>query len=162
MACRRRESAGNERQSRVKVDALACQQCLIAVAQEKQVIITHAHRHAQLGRRRELAREIWPNKKLQMNELSSAAAAPKSFEMQNRFELTQVGRLVDWLTDRVTCEYDPKGIPIPIRIRIRIQSSVKRLFTRFQSLFQQLVRLSYLWPTNLAEFGLLWPDFHLV
>lgn len=94
MACRRRESAGNERQSRVKVDSLACQQYLIAVAQEKQVIITHAHKHTQLRRRRVLPREIWPNKKLQMNELSSAAA-PKSFGMQNRFELTQVGRLVD-------------------------------------------------------------------
>lgn len=98
---------------------------------------------------------------LQMNELSSAAA-PKSFGMQNRFELTQVGRLVHGLTDRVTCEYDPKGNPVRIRIRIRIQSSVKRLFTRFQSLFQQLVRLSYLWPTNLVGFTLVWAYFHLV
>lgn len=92
MACRRREPAGNERQSQVKVDSLSAVSYRHGLRKAGDNH-THANAHSAGKTSRVAEREIWPNKMLQMNELSSAAA-PKSFGMQNRFELTQVARLV--------------------------------------------------------------------
>lgn len=159
MACGRRESAGNERQSQVKVDSLAAMSYHHG---PRKAGDNHTRTLTKLGRRRVLPTE--KSGQIKSYKWTSSAQQQPQSHLECKTDLNWPkwdASCTDWLTEWLV-NTTPKGNPVRIRIRIRIQSSVKRLFTRFQSLFQQLVRLSYLWPTNLVGFTLVWAYFHLV